>query len=57
MLSKLFYLVALVLFIVAVLVTPEPSWHPLGWAFVSLAAGLLVEGFGPIVPDRRSDQP
>lgn len=47
MLSKLFYLIALVIFIILAIatVTNPTKWMYLG--FASIAAGLLLEGFGP----------
>jgi hypothetical protein len=46
MLAKLFFLVALVLFIVIAV----GSAINIAWGFAALAAGLLFEGYGPAGP-------
>lgn len=55
MLSRLFYLIAVVIFVVLAVatVTNPAKWMYLG--FASVAVGLLLEGVGPVLalPARR----
>lgn len=48
MLSKLAYLVAVILFVIVAWDAPAHG-DLLPWGFVALSAGLLLEGFGPAV--------
>lgn len=47
MLSKLLYLIAVILFVALAAFHPDPSSHLLEWGLAAVAAGLLLEGFGP----------
>ena len=47
MLSKLLYLIAVILFVALAAFHPDPTSHLLEWGLACIAAGLLLEGVGP----------